>query len=64
MPDYVMLMSLTEQGAREIAKAPERIELAQRMWSDLGGKLKSFHVTLDAESVLGRRSAMGDRRTR
>jgi len=46
MPDYVVLMKLTSQGAANIAEAPERIKGAKAAWADLGGKVKSFHVTM------------------
>lgn len=46
MPDYVVLMKLTSQGATTIADAPQRIEAAKEAWAALGGKIKSFHVTM------------------
>lgn len=46
MPDYAVLMKLTEQGAKNIGEAPQRIEAAKRAWEDLGGTVKSFHVTM------------------
>ena len=46
MPDYVVLMKLTTQGAKNLGEAPQRIEAAKKAWEDLGGRVKSFHATM------------------
>ena len=48
MPDYVMLMKLTEQGARDIDSAPARIREAKDGFKALDGKLHSFYITMGA----------------
>lgn len=45
MPDYIVLMTLTEQGARDIDNAPAIIQVAKDLWTNLGGTFTSFHVT-------------------
>jgi uncharacterized protein with GYD domain len=45
MPDYVLLMKLTDEGAGHIDDAPERITRAKDSWKALGGELVSFYVT-------------------
>ncbi len=40
----VLLMKLTEQGAKDIKGAPERIEHALKLFEKMGGKLLGFYV--------------------
>ena len=46
MASYVLLMSLTEEGARGIKDAPARIAAGMKGWEAMGGKTLSFHVTM------------------
>jgi len=46
MANYVLLMSLTEEGARSIKDAPARIAAGMKGWEAMGGKTLSFHVTM------------------
>ncbi len=46
MANYVLLMSLTEEGARNIKDAPARIAAGMKGWEAMGGKTLSFHVTM------------------
>jgi len=46
MPHYIMLMKLTTQGAKNLGEAPQRIEAAKKAWEELGGTVKSFHITM------------------
>lgn len=39
MPTYIGLFKLTEQGIKEIAKAPTRIEDAAKLYQKMGGKV-------------------------
>jgi uncharacterized protein with GYD domain len=40
----VLLMKLTEQGAKEIKAAPQRIEQALSSFEKIGGKLLGFYA--------------------
>ncbi len=46
MATYVMLMSLTDQGIKDIKNAPERIEQGIKAWEKMGGKLTSFYTVM------------------
>jgi uncharacterized protein with GYD domain len=46
VPDYVLLMKLTEEGAHDIAQAPYRIEQAMTLWESMGGRIHSFCLTM------------------
>lgn len=40
----ILLMKLTEQGAKDIKGAPQRIEQAIKAFEKIGGKLLGFYV--------------------
>ena len=40
----VLLMKLTEQGAKDIKAAPQRIETALKAYEQIGGKLLGFYA--------------------
>jgi uncharacterized protein with GYD domain len=46
MPTYVTLMKFTDQGAKDIKNAPERIERAFKGLEAMGGKIVDFYVTM------------------
>lgn len=46
MPTYVMLMKLTEQGAKDIKMAPERIKAGIKAHTDMGGKMLGFYAVM------------------
>ena len=46
MPIYIALYKLTEQGAKDVKSAPERIEKGIKAWEAMGGKLLGFYVTM------------------
>lgn len=46
MGRYVILMNLTEQGAKSIKDAPARIAEAEHALEAAGGKLLGFYTTL------------------
>ena len=46
MPTYISLMTLTEQGIKEINKAPQRIADAAKGLEALGGKLVSIYAVM------------------
>jgi uncharacterized protein with GYD domain len=46
MSHFIILMKLTEQGAKEIKSAPERIEDGIKGMEAMGGKVHGFFSTL------------------
>jgi uncharacterized protein with GYD domain len=46
MANYVLLMNLTEKGARAAKEIPARIAEGMKAWEAMGGKTLSFHVTM------------------
>jgi uncharacterized protein with GYD domain len=46
MSTYIILMTLTEQGIKDIKNAPARIQEAEDSLEAAGGKLLGFYVTM------------------
>lgn len=46
MPNYVILMKLTDQGAKTIKDAPGRIEAGIKSFEKMGGKVTGFYVVM------------------
>jgi uncharacterized protein with GYD domain len=46
MARYVMLVKLTDQGARDIRNVPQRIEQTIKAWQELGGTDLSIVMTM------------------
>jgi uncharacterized protein with GYD domain len=46
MPTYVMLVNWTDQGIRNIADSPKRLDTAKSMLKDMGGDMKSVYLTM------------------
>lgn len=46
MPLYISLLSLTEQGIRNLKGAPERLRLSEQLAEQLGAKIHAFYLTM------------------
>ena len=46
MSTFIILMKLTDQGAKAIKDAPARIEAGIKGWEGMGGKMLGFYVTM------------------
>src|SRR5947209_19874612 len=46
MPTYISLVSLTEQGIREVKNAPERLQAFDAAARDVGGKLIGVYLVM------------------
>ncbi len=46
MPIYISLMTYTDQGLRNVKKAPSRLDAARNVAEDLGGKLGDLYLTM------------------
>jgi uncharacterized protein with GYD domain len=46
MPTYIVLCKLTDEGAKDIKKAPRLIKLAKKMAEQAGGKITDFYLTM------------------
>jgi uncharacterized protein with GYD domain len=46
MPNYVILMKLTDQGAKAIKDGPGRAEAGIKAFEKMGGKVSGFYVVM------------------
>ncbi len=46
MPNYVILMKLTDEGAKTIKDAPGRIDAGIKAFEKMGGKVIGFYVVM------------------
>jgi len=46
MPNYVILMKLTDQGAKTIKNAPGRVDAGIKAFEKMGGKVIGFYVVM------------------
>jgi uncharacterized protein with GYD domain len=46
MPNYVILMKLTDQGAKTIKDAPGRVDAGIKAFEKMGGKVIGFYVVM------------------
>jgi uncharacterized protein with GYD domain len=46
MPNYVILMKLTDQGTKIIKEAPGRIDAGIKALEKMGGKVTGFYVVM------------------
>ncbi len=46
MPNYVILMKLTDQGAKTIKDAPGRVEAGIKAFEKMGGKVIGFYAVM------------------
>lgn len=46
MPTYISLVTLTEQGLKEIKNAPERLHALELAAKEVGGKLLGFYLVM------------------
>ncbi len=52
MTTYIQLLSWTEQGVRSVKDSPSRLEAAKKTIRELGGELKSFHMTMGSHDMV------------
>jgi uncharacterized protein with GYD domain len=60
MPHYVVLMKLTDQGAKAIKEAPGRLEAGIKGLEAMGGKLHEFLVVMGDYDYVGVAEAPSD----
>jgi uncharacterized protein with GYD domain len=60
MNTYITLMKLTEQGAKELKEAPERIETNSKLFEKMGGKIIGFYATHGEYDFIGIGEAPND----
>jgi uncharacterized protein with GYD domain len=46
MTTYVMLATWTEQGIRDIARSPTRLDALKKQLQELGGRFTAFYMTM------------------
>jgi len=57
---YITLMKLTDQGAKDLKDAPQRIEAGLKMFEKMGGKLIGFYSTMGEYDYVGIGEASSD----
>ena len=60
MNTYITLMKLTDQGAKDLKDAPQRIEEGLKMFEKMGGKLIGFYSTMGEYDYVGIGEASSD----
>jgi uncharacterized protein with GYD domain len=60
MPNYVILMKLTDQGAKTIKDAPGRMEAGIKAFEKMGGKLVGFYAVMGEYDYVGVGEAPSD----
>ena len=60
MNTYVTLFKLTDQGAKDLKDAPQRIEMALKMLEKSGGKLIGFYATMGEYDYVGIAESIND----
>ena len=53
MPSYVMLANWTDQGLRNIADGPRRLDAAKKMLEEMGGHFRELYMTLGEFDLVG-----------
>lgn len=46
MTTYIMLGKWTEQGIRNVRDSSKRLDAAKKLLGDMGGAVKTFHLTM------------------
>lgn len=46
MTTYILLGNWTDQGIRNVRDASKRLDSVKKMLTDMGGGMKSFHLTM------------------
>jgi uncharacterized protein with GYD domain len=49
---YILLVSWTDQGIREIKNSPDRVDRFKRLWSEAGGEVKAFYMTMGSHDMV------------
>src|SRR2546423_7888211 len=52
MSTYIVLVSWTEQGARQVKDSPKRLDAARKALKDMGGELKSVYLTMGEHDLV------------
>ncbi len=52
MPTYISLMNYTDQGLRNVKKAPARVDAARKAAVELGGKMGDLYLTMGAYDLV------------
>ena len=46
MTTYIVLANWTERGIQQVKDSPRRLDAAKKMLKDMGGEIKSVHMTM------------------
>ncbi|HYD65367.1 GYD domain-containing protein [Azospirillum sp.] len=60
MTTYIMLMSWTDQGVRNVRDSPKRLDAARAALKEMGGEFHSLHMTMGEYDLVGLYEAPDD----
>jgi uncharacterized protein with GYD domain len=43
---YIVLVNWTERGIQQVKESPRRLDAAKKMLKEMGGEIKSVHMTM------------------
>jgi uncharacterized protein with GYD domain len=46
MTTYIVLVNWTERGIQQVKDSPRRLDAARKMLKEMGGEIKSVHMTM------------------
>ena len=46
MTTYIVLVNWTERGIQQVKDSPRRLDAAKKMLKEMGGEIKSMHLTM------------------
>lgn len=53
MPTYIALANWTDRGAQQVKESPQRVDLARKELTEMGGEFRALYMTLgDYDLVL------------
>ena len=49
MTTYVVLISWTDQGVKNVRESPGRLDMAKKLLGEMGGSIKDFYLTMGGD---------------
>ena len=46
MPTYIALATWTDRGARQVKTSPQRVDLARKALTEMGGEFRTLYMTM------------------
>lgn len=52
MATYIILISYTDQGIRNVKDSPKRLDAAKKLLKEMGGEFKQVYLTMGAYDIV------------